>query len=313
MQKQGGVDYLKKLLTDDKIEGSQDLGDFISGYSQELAMQIYLKGKAHDKIIDSLLRMGDYERVLAYCQKVEYTPDYYDIFRKLCMVNPDSAVKYASKIHENPETRIDPNTVIDLLVQGNLIKQVTAYLLDILKNDRPEEGALQTRLLEINLTYSPIQVVDSILAQKLVNHYDRIKIARMCEKAQLFQRALENYTDPADRKRVIVNTHAINVEWLVKWFEDVSKQEVFMYLRELIKNKNNLQIVVKVATANSSVLEPENLIPIFEEVKSNEGLYYYLGSIVNFSQDPQVHNKYIMAATRVNQLSEVERVTRDIS
>ncbi|KAG2382938.1 hypothetical protein C9374_004905 [Naegleria lovaniensis] len=311
LQKQGGVDYLKKLLGDDKIEGSTELGDFVRQYSQELAMQIYLKGKAHDKIIDSLLQMGDYERVLAYCQKVEFTPDYYDIFRKLCMVNPDNAVKYACKIHENQQTRIEPNTVIDLLVQGNLIKQVTAYLLDILKNDRPEDGPLQTRLLEINLTYSPIQVVDSILQQKLVSHYDKAKIARMCEKAGLFQRALENYTDPNDRKRVIVNTHAMNVEWLVKWFEDIPKAEVFTYLRELMKNKNNLQIVVKVATANSDVLEPENLIPIFEEAKSNEGLYYYLGSIVGFSQDPQVHNKYIIAATKVNQLSEVERVTRE--
>ncbi|KAL9644530.1 hypothetical protein ABK040_009394 [Willaertia magna] len=311
LQRPGGVDYIKKLLTEDKIEGSEDLGDLVRQFSNELAMQIYLKGKAHEKIIESLLAMGDYERVLAYCQRVEYTPNYFDIFRKLCHIDPDKAVKFAVQIHGNTESRLDPNTVVDMLVQGNLIKQVTAYLLDILKGDRAEDAALQTRLLEINLTYSPIQVVDSILGQRMVSHYDKVKIARMCEKAGLYQRALENYTDVADRRRVIVNTQAIPQEFLLKWFEDIPKEEVFIYLRELMKNKANLQIVVKIATANSSVLEPENLIPIFEEYRSNEGLYYYLGSIVNYSQDPQVHNKYIMAAARVGQLSEVERVTHD--
>ena len=42
-------------------------------------------------------------------------------------------------------------------------------------------------------------------------------------------------------------------------------------------------------------------------------LYYYLGSIVNFSKDPEVHFRYIEAATRVGQYSEVERVTRESS
>ena len=41
------------------------------------------------------------------------------------------------------------------------------------------------------------------------------------------------------------------------------------------------------------------------------GLYYYLGSIVNLSQDPEVHFKYIQAATRTNQIREVERICRE--
>lgn len=41
------------------------------------------------------------------------------------------------------------------------------------------------------------------------------------------------------------------------------------------------------------------------------GLYYYLGSIVNLSQDPEVHFKYIQAATRTGQIREVERICRE--
>jgi clathrin heavy chain len=40
-------------------------------------------------------------------------------------------------------------------------------------------------------------------------------------------------------------------------------------------------------------------------------LYYYLGSVVNLSQDPEVHFKYIQAATRTGQIREVERICRE--
>jgi clathrin heavy chain len=41
------------------------------------------------------------------------------------------------------------------------------------------------------------------------------------------------------------------------------------------------------------------------------GLYYYLGSVVNLSEDPEVHFKYIQAATRTGQIREVERICRE--
>ena len=41
------------------------------------------------------------------------------------------------------------------------------------------------------------------------------------------------------------------------------------------------------------------------------GLYYFLGSIVNFSQDPDVHFKYIQAACKTGQMKEVERICRE--
>lgn len=40
-------------------------------------------------------------------------------------------------------------------MEYNLIQQCTAFLLDALKNNRPSEGPLQTRLLEMNLMHAP--------------------------------------------------------------------------------------------------------------------------------------------------------------
>lgn len=75
--------------------------------------------------------------------------------------------------------------------------------------------------------------------------------------------------------------------------------------------RQNLQIVVQVASKYNEQLGPVKLIEMFESFKSFEGLYYFLGSVVNFSQDPVVHFKYIQAACRTGQMKEVERICRE--
>lgn len=125
-------------------------------------------------------------------------------------------------------------------MEGNLIQQCTSFLLDALKNNRPAEGHLQTRLLEMNLIHAPqvnprsvrsiqvepfktrlvpplvceyvFKVADAILGNQMFTHYDRAHVAQLCEKAGLLQRALEHYTDLYDIKRAVVHTHLLNPE-----------------------------------------------------------------------------------------------------
>ena len=40
-------------------------------------------------------------------------------------------------------------------------------------------------------------------------------------------------------------------------------------------------------------------------------MFFYLGSVVNNSQDAEVHYRYIQAAAKMNQFREVERACRD--
>jgi hypothetical protein len=40
-------------------------------------------------------------------------------------------------------------------MEQNMVQQCTAFLLEALKNNRPSEGPLQTRLLEMNLISAP--------------------------------------------------------------------------------------------------------------------------------------------------------------
>jgi clathrin heavy chain len=196
-----------------------------------------------------------------------------------------------------------------------MIQAATAFLLDALKDNKPEQGHLQTRLLEMNLMNAP-QVADAILGNDMFSHYDRARIAALCEQAGLSQRALEHYDDPEAIKRILVNivaTPNFSQDWLTGFFGRLSLEQSLDCLDAMLKNniRQNLGAVVQIATKYSDLLGPTRLIDLFEHYHTAEGLFYYLGSIVNLSDDQDVNFKYIEAATKMSQFNEVERIVRD--
>lgn len=58
-------------------------------------------------------------------------------------------------------------------------------------------------------------------------------------------------------------------------------------------------LLIQIATKYHEQLTTKALIDLFESFKSYEGLFYFLGSIVNFSQDPEVHFKYISVSYKI--------------
>ena len=164
----------------------------------------------------------------------------------------------------------------------------------------------------MNLVNAP-QVADAILGNEMFSYYDKSRIAQLCENAQLYQRALENTEDPAIIKRNIVRTDKLNIDWLVGYFGRMSLEQSFDCLNEMLKAniRQNLQAVIQIATKYSDLLGPPRLIELLEKYRTAEGLYYYLGSIVNLSEDPEVNFKYIEAATKMGQFTEVQRICRD--
>ena len=64
------------------------------------------------------------------------------------------------------------------LVTLQVCHPYVTFLLDALKDNKPEQGHLQTRLLEMNLVHAP-QVADAILGNEMFTHYDRPRIANL--------------------------------------------------------------------------------------------------------------------------------------
>ncbi|XP_016119925.1 clathrin heavy chain 1-like [Sinocyclocheilus grahami] len=309
---QGRKQLLEKWLKEDKLECSEELGDLVKSVDPTLALSVYLRANVPNKVIQCFAETGQFPKIVLYAKKVGYTPDWIFLLRNVMRISPDQGLQFAQMLVQDEEPLADITQIVDVFMEYNLVQQCTSFLLDALKNNRPSEGPLQTRLLEMNLMHAP-QVADAILGNQMFTNYDRAHIAQLCEKAGLLQRALEHYTDLYDIKRAVVHTHLLNPEWLVNYFGALSVEDSLECLRAMLSAniRQNLQICVQVASKYHEQLSTQSLTELFESFKSFEGLFYFLGSIVNFSQDSEVHFKYIQAACKTGQIKEVERICRE--
>uniref|UniRef100_G1SF26 Clathrin heavy chain n=1 Tax=Oryctolagus cuniculus TaxID=9986 RepID=G1SF26_RABIT len=311
---QGRKQLLEKWLKEDKLECSEELGDLVKAADPTLALSVYLRANVPSKVIQCFAETGQFQKIVLYAKKVGYSPDWMFLLRSVMRVSPEQGLQFAQMLVQDAEPLANMNQIVDIFMENSLIQQCTSFLLDALKNNQPAEGHLQTRLLEMNLIHAP-QVADAILGNQMFTHYDRAHIGQLCEKAGLLQRALEHYTDLYDIKRAVVHTHLLNPEWLVNFFGSLSVEDSLECLRAMLSAniRQNLQLCVQVASKYHEQLGTQALVELFESFKSYEGLFYFLGSIVNFSQDPDVHLKYIQAACKTGQIKEVERICRESS
>ncbi|KAF1730360.1 putative clathrin heavy chain [Beauveria bassiana] len=307
---------LEKWLGEDKLDCSERLGDMVRPYDVNMALTIYLKANVPQKVVAGFAETGQFDKILPYSAQTGYKPDYIQLLQHIIRVNPEKGAEFATALANSDQgPLVDFERVCDIFQSQGMVQQATAFLLDALKDNKPEHARLQTRLLEMNLMHAP-QVAEAILGNDMFTHFDKGRIAQLCEQAGLPQKALELYEDPEAIKRVIVNIPGspnFNPEWLSGFFGKLSVEQSLDCLDAMMKTniRQNLQSVVNIATKYSELLGPVRLIDLFEKYKTSEGLFYYLGSIVNLSEDPDVHFKYIEAATKMGQFNEVERICRD--
>ncbi|QHN75812.1 Clathrin heavy chain [Arachis hypogaea] len=152
---QNKKNLLENWLAEDKLECSEELGDLVKTVDNDLALKIYIKARATPKVVAAFAERREFDKILIYSKQVGYTPDYLFLLQTILRTDP----------------------------QRNLIREATAFLLDVLKPNLPKHAFLQTKVLEINLVTFP-NVADAILANGII-------------------------TELPDIKRVIVNTNAI--------------------------------------------------------------------------------------------------------
>jgi clathrin heavy chain len=310
---QGRKHLIEKWNKEGKLHCSEELGDLAKPHDLNLALAIYKDANVPQKTVAALAELGHFELILKYCDQVSYRPDFNVLLQHIVRVNPEKGAEFASSLakHEGgPLISID--RVVDIFQSQGMIQQATAFLLDVLSNNLPEEGHLQTKLLEMNLLNAP-QVADAILGNEMFSHYDKARIAQLCENAGLLTRALEHNEDPVAIKRIIVQTDKLPEEWLITYFGRLTVELSLDCLDEMLKVniRQNLQSVIRIAQKYSDLLGANRIIELLEKHRTAEGLYFFLGAIVNVSEDKDVHFKYIEAATKVGQLNEVERICRE--
>lgn len=324
-----GLKHIQEWLQKNQLECSEELGDLLKAHDINLALSVYGRAKIPEKVIGCFLALaakepdqsvatGHFQKIFKYAKTTNFAPDYPLLVQQLLRVNPERAKDFALLLlhNEDDQPAIDINTLVNTFMSMNDVKNTTNILLEYLKSrgDREEDADLQTKLLEINLLSMPT-VANAILEHDdyKFTHYDRHKIAQLCEHAQLFMRALEHYDDLEDIKRVLIHAPQISPEFLLEYFGRMTPENCLECLRDLLKynQQQNIRLVVDIAKKWSDTLTPEKLIGLFEEFKNYSGLFFYLGSFVNNTDDQKVVFKYIQAGVELQQLREVERICRD--
>uniref|UniRef100_A0A3Q2HY86 Clathrin heavy chain like 1 n=1 Tax=Equus caballus TaxID=9796 RepID=A0A3Q2HY86_HORSE len=298
------LELCRPQLKEDKPECSKELGDLVKTADPTLALSVYLQANVPSEVIQCFAETGQFQKIVLCAKKVGYALDRIFLLRSVMRISPDQGLQFSQMLVQQ-----DQQPIVAVFMENSLIQEWTSFLLDALKNNRPSEGHLQTRLLEMNLIHAP-QVADAVLGNQMFTHYDRAHNAQLCEKADLLQRALEHYTDLCDIKRAVVHTHLLSPE--VCFFGSLLVEDSLACLCALLSAsvRQNLQLCVQVTSKYHEQLGTQPLVELFASFKSYEGLFYFLGSIVNFSQDPDVHLKYIQAACKTGQIKVVERICR---
>ena len=100
---------------------------------------------------------GDFQELMRFSGQAGYKPDYLYLMQRLMMDNPEAAVNLAKMIAKQPGPPIDLNTLADLFLQRNAVREATAFLLDVLQENKPEHDKLQTKVRSSTAQHSTAQ------------------------------------------------------------------------------------------------------------------------------------------------------------
>jgi clathrin heavy chain len=265
-----------------------------------------------------MVEAGQFDQIKAYCAANGYQPNYLKILKGVLDSGlSDRAVELGKMLcNRGPDGKGTPavplNTVFDLFLQYNRVTELTNIMLDALKTNRPEDGPAQTKLLELCISRDP-NLAASILQSKGFSYFDKPKIARACEQMGLLGYALENYTELADIRRVIVNTHMLNKEQLISFLCSLDAEKAKTCLGDMIRaSPHNVLVPAEAAVkmTESGSIQPEDIVSIFESLGSIDGMFMYLRQIISTADDPDIIFKYIEAAAKLNHLTELESIIR---
>ena len=284
---QGRTDILNKMFSENKFTASEELSELVKNLDQRLSLQILMasgSASAHEKIIQAFAANGQFDKIIPYCNQNNYKPDWLNIIRNLVVVNAPAAANLCKVIcnRANGNILVDINQVIEIFQSQKKIQELTSFMVEYLKGNLPEDAYLQTKILELNL-YENTKAASVILESNVFTHYDKPKIAGICEKMGLYQVCLENYSDINDIKRIIARANMINPEYLVNYLGRLTPENCLICLHELLHSNpiQNLNVVIEAASRYNQRIPLTELVKLFETYGNNNGLFMFLSRVMS--------------------------------
>lgn len=66
-----------------------------------LALSVYLRANVPNKVIACFAETGQTEKIVLYCRKVGFTPDYVGLLQHIMRVNPEKGAEFAGQLINN--------------------------------------------------------------------------------------------------------------------------------------------------------------------------------------------------------------------
>jgi len=123
---QGKQQLLQKWISEDKLECTEELGDAVKMVDAQLALSVYLRASASPKVIQCFMETGQFDKIMVYCQKVSYTPDWGFLLTHMVRSNPAAALEFAQKLAGAPDVSLDFGVVTDVFMAHNCLQQATS-------------------------------------------------------------------------------------------------------------------------------------------------------------------------------------------
>lgn len=109
---QGKINLIEDWIKQDKLTMTDQLVDLIKPYNPQLAFSAALKSDSPDKVIQGLVEMGQFDKIMPYCQQTNYSPDWSKVLGTIVPVNPEAAVGLAKMITNRDNGNV-PKIAID--------------------------------------------------------------------------------------------------------------------------------------------------------------------------------------------------------
>eukprot|EP01130_Rhizamoeba_saxonica_P017072 TRINITY_DN8112_c0_g1_i1.p1 TRINITY_DN8112_c0_g1~~TRINITY_DN8112_c0_g1_i1.p1 ORF type:complete len:1694 (-),score=438.93 TRINITY_DN8112_c0_g1_i1:54-5135(-) len=321
---QGRKDLVEGWLAADKLYCTEEFGDAAKSVDLRLSISIYHRAKCVEKVIALFAEVGQYDQMVSYAKSEGVSPNWANLLQTVATSNPTAASNLARMlITAEGGSMVDINTIIDVFVSRNLIQELNNILLrDVLGDDKPEDAALQTRLLEVNIKQAR-HIAEAIFQQKVFSQYDRSHIAKLCEEHGLGQWALAHYSEYSDIKRLLFTSPApVDPEIIIGFFANLNLSQSMECFRELLSNDTrNMPSIITVAVhytpspqeVKEGQLTPHHIISLISEFDNpSKGIYHYLKQIIStWSMDQEAVFKFIEAAAKTGNMNDVEMAIKE--
>ena len=148
---------VKKNLVEDWIKKeiltiTDVLAEIIKQVDPKLGQSCYIISDNPEKVFQWLVDTQQYDNIQTYLSKFgEKKVDYLIIIRNTTPRILEATFGFAKWLYSLGPNMVSTEGAASIFMENNIVQETTAFILEALMINRPEDGYLQTKIFKINL------------------------------------------------------------------------------------------------------------------------------------------------------------------